>query len=48
MADTKTMSDKIVKSEAEWRSELTPVPKRRRLVRSAATAMNTSGEAMIS
>jgi peptide-methionine (R)-S-oxide reductase len=42
MADTKTMSDKTVKSEAEWRSELTPM--QYAVLREKATERPFTGE----
>ena len=42
MADTKTMSDKIVKTEAEWRSELTPM--QYAVLREKATERPFTGE----
>src|SRR5438105_14630867 len=42
MSDTKTMADKVVKSEAEWRNELTPM--QYAVLREKATQRPFSGE----
>src|SRR3954452_21858923 len=42
MSETKTMADKVVKSEAEWRKELTPM--QYAVLREKATERPFSGE----